>query len=152
MGRLKKGEQKKVQMTIRVEPDVAEKLKKIEKYNSKVGAFIDVGIYEYEKWLTDFESDDIMPLIESDFDIEFDDYRDDLSDDENLLNFFENKDVRDHLVSELKKFLIPSYKTKKFCKFHEELFQRNYEELEKIIDSLENWEKRKEVFLSFYSK
>lgn len=49
MARLKKGEKKKVQMTIRIAPEVAERLKSIDKYSSKVGDFINIGIDAYEK-------------------------------------------------------------------------------------------------------
>lgn len=44
MARLKKGEKKKVQMTIRIDPEVAEKLKSIDKYSSKMTAIISSGI------------------------------------------------------------------------------------------------------------
>ena len=129
MGRLKKGEQKKVQMTFRIEPDVAEKLKKIEKYGSKVGTFIDVGIYEYEKWLKNMKNDDMLSSIKDN--VEFKGILKELKKELSL-----NKGI----LKELKKELSLNYETEKFSKFHKESYLKRCEELKIVVKILEKWD------------
>ena len=164
MGRLKKGEQKKVQMTIRIEPDVAEKLKKIEKYSSKISAFIDIGMYEYEKWLKNIESDNILSFMKDDSILSFlknDDILSfmkdkinfkedlDLTDEDVIYIFFGKENFRKIFLKDLKKCLSLNYKTEKFSKFHNELVLKKCQELKAFIKVLENWDLYSDCFLSY---
>ena len=138
MGRLKKGEQKKVQMTIRIEPDVAEKLKSIDKYSSKMTSFIKAGINDYEKWLFDNSIDKKTNKS------------DDNSNNEILNIFydeFNNKKRREYYINYYEKRRLKLKEEEDlFGKYHPEIMDRKYKFNNRILDLLKNWNELKNVF------
>lgn len=123
MARLKKGEKKRVQMTIRIDPDIAKRLKSIDKYSAKVGAFISKGIDEYYKFLN-----------ENSYKNEDEKY--------NFLEILENDELRLKYIEELKK-LNDYYDNEVFFKFHQDLYNFQKSSNDEILRYLENWKETK---------
>ncbi|TAN67674.1 hypothetical protein WS9_007485 [Paraclostridium sordellii 8483] len=117
MARLKKGEKKKVQMTIRIDPDIAERLKSIDKYSAKVGSFISKGIDEYYKFLNENSCKN-----------EDEKY--------NFLEILENEELRLKYIEELKK-LNDYYDNEVFFKFHQDLYNLHKSGNNEILRCLE---------------
>ncbi|EDT70481.1 hypothetical protein CJD_A0353 [Clostridium perfringens D str. JGS1721] len=133
MARLKKGEKKKVQMTIRIDPEVAEKLKSIDKYSAKMTAIISSGIDDYEKWLED-SIEHIKEDNEEKNKIKF-------SKETNFYELYDNKEFRENLVKRKKQELLNLDKENiLFGQFHPEIMKKKYDNINKMIDFFESWE------------
>lgn len=127
MPKLKDLSQKKVQMTFRIEPKVAERLKKITKFHSKISLLLNFAIKEYER----LEEEDFV-TIEKGEEI----YK--------INSFFtfpkeslKNKAVRNNLINVYKNKI---YELKKHDFYEFEMVQDKIKKLEFIIEFLENWE------------
>lgn len=141
MARLKKGEKKKVQMTIRIAPEVAEKLKSIDKYSRKVESFIDVGIYEYEKWLNKHNDNNNVAIDGKNKTKKSVELK------ESLIQYFDNKECREDFIENIKENLKLDYKSERFGKFHSDIIESERKEKESFIYTLENWEEFKKNIL-----
>ncbi len=144
MARLKKGEKKKTQMTIRIDPDVAERLKSIDKYSVKVGDFIDAGIDEYEKWLKEKNSN------KDNKDIEMNHNNSKISGiSKSIYNFYDDDNTRNEHIKRLREQKI-KYEKGRFYKFHPEISLKEKEDNDYLLNMLENWDKTKKVFLNAF--
>ena len=144
MARLKKGEKRKTQMTIRVDPEIAERLKSIDKYSAKVGAFISKGIDDYEKFL---EINSIEAAIKES-NIPFYDLTECsctseiLNPNNDFLDIFKDDKFRHDYIKSLKK-LNEYYDNEIFFKFHPELYDLQKSNNDRLLNLLENWNETK---------
>lgn len=139
MGRLKKGEKKKTQMTIRINPEVADRLKSIDKYSSKVGDFIDIGINDYLNWL-EKKQKNINNTSDSSCDNEK------IKEISNAIFEFYNDDkLRLDYINKLKKDISELEKSSRYYKFHPEIIEAEKATNEYLLNILENWDKTKTI-------
>lgn len=144
MARLKKGEKKKVQMTIRIDPEVAEKLKSIDKYSSKMTAIISSGIDNYEKWLEDsieYLKEDNEEEKQKKFEFSKEIQKD-------FYKLYDDKEFREDAIKRNKQELLElDRENSLFGQFHPEIMEKKYDNVNRIIDLFENWDKVKSNIL-----
>lgn len=134
MARIKKGAEKKIPISFRLEPKTIERLKKIDKFHSKIDVFINKGIDEYEKWL---ETNFFEAVIEETKNTE-----EILSDSVSCLDLFEDDDFRKGHIETLKT-LDEYYDNEPFFRFHPEIYEMRKSNNTKVINMLEDWEEVK---------
>lgn len=145
MARLKKGTEKKVPISFRLEPQTIERLKKIDKFHSKIDVFINKGIDEYERFFEEY----IMKVVAKNLDIPFYDLTEcngsvEILNSENkdFLDVFTDDEFRFDYIETLKK-LNEYYDNEVFFKFHPDVYEFQKSENDKILDLLENWDETK---------
>lgn len=131
MARLKKGAEKKIPISFRLESKTIERLKKIDKFHSKIDVFINKGLDQYEKWLDTYFLESIIEESKSTYEL--------LSDSVSCLDLFSDDDFREEFISSLKK-LDFYYDNEEFFKFNPTIYEIKKSNNLKLIDMLENWD------------
>lgn len=134
MARIKKGAERKIPISFRLESKTIERLKKIDKFHSKIDVFINKGIDEYEKWLnTNF----LEAVIEESKNTE-----EILSDSVSCMDLFRDDEFRKEYIETLKT-LDDYYDNEVFFKLHPEIYEIRKSNNKKVRDMLESWEETK---------
>lgn len=126
MARIKKGAERKIPISFRLESKTIERLKKIDKFHSKIDVFINKGIDEYYKFLNKNSCENVYTKY-------------------NFLEILENDELRLKYIEELNK-LNDYYDNEVFFKFHQELYTLQKSSNDEILRLLENWEETKVLF------
>lgn len=145
MARLKKGEKKKIPISFRLESETIERLKKIDKFHSKIDVIINKGIDDYEKWLETNYIDTALKksnipfydLTECNGSVEILN-----SENKDFLDVFTDDEFRLDYIKTLKK-LNEYYDNEVFFKFHPDIYEFQKSENDRILDLLENWDETK---------
>lgn len=144
MARLKKGEKKKIPISFRLEPETIERLKKIDKFHSKIDVFINKGIDDYERFLERH----IIEVAAKQANIPFYDLTECngspeiLNSNNDFLDVFRDEEFRLSYIDVLKK-LNDYYDNEIFFKFHKDIYDFQKKENMKLLDLLENWNETK---------
>lgn len=143
MARLKKGEKKRTQITIRIDPEIADRLKSIDKYSSKVGDFIDAGIEDYFNWLNEkskkvdnsnktnenLDKSELFSLI---------------------VSYYDDIDTRNEQINKLKQEIL-NIDSSRYYKFHPDIAEREKKYYEEKLHVLGNWDEFKLSFIENFN-
>lgn len=135
MARLKKGEKKRTQITIRIDPEIADKLKSIDKYSSKVGDFIDAGIEDYFNWLNE-KSEKVDNCNENNKDL------DNSKLFSLIVSYYDDIDNRNNKINKLKQNIL-DIDSSRYYKFHPDIAQREKKNYKEELYIFENWDEYK---------
>lgn len=145
MARLKKGQKKKQHISFRLEVETIDRLRKIDKFHSKIDAIINKGLDEYEKWLNMYGLDTAIKksgipfydLTECNGSVELLN-----SENKDFLEVFTDDEFRESYIKSLKE-LNEYYDSEVFFKLHPDIYEFQKSENNRVLELLENWDETK---------